>query len=47
MGADVHIKRRLNLLEIPSSVQIGGLYRSQDRDRRSTTNQIDRRTGAV
>lgn len=38
-GGDVNIRRRLNLLEIPSHVQIGGLYRAQDRDRRSTTNQ--------
>ncbi len=38
-GADMNIKRRLNLLEIPSSIQIGGLYKVQDRSRRSTTNQ--------
>ncbi len=38
-GGDLNIKRRLNLLDIPSNVQIGGLYRAQIRDRRSTTNQ--------
>ncbi len=38
-GADVNLKRRLSLLEIPGSVQIGGFYRAQDRDRRSNTNQ--------
>jgi TonB-dependent receptor len=35
----VNIKRRLKLLSIPSNIQIGGLYRVQDRSRRSTTNQ--------
>lgn len=38
-GGDMNLKRRLNLLDIPSNVQIGALYRAQDRDRRSTTNQ--------
>lgn len=38
-GGDVNIRRRLSFLKIPSSVQIGGLYKVQDRSRRSTTNQ--------
>jgi iron complex outermembrane recepter protein len=37
-GGDVNLKRRLSLLDIPGSVQIGGMYRAQDRDRRSNTN---------
>ena len=38
-GANLNVKRRLNLLEIPSNIQVGGLYRAQIRDRRSTSNQ--------
>jgi iron complex outermembrane receptor protein len=38
-GGDLSLKRRLSLFDIPGAVQIGGLYRAQDRDRRSTTNQ--------
>jgi len=37
-GGDAHLTRRLTVLDVPGSVQIGGLYRAQDRDRRSTTN---------
>jgi TonB-dependent receptor len=37
-GGDLSVRRRLNVLDVPGSVQIGGLYRAQDRDRRSTTN---------
>lgn len=38
-GSDLSLKRRLSVFDIPGSVQIGGLYRAQDRDRRSTTRQ--------
>jgi TonB-dependent receptor len=37
-GGDVNLKRRFSLLNTPAAVQLGGLYRAQDRDRRSTTN---------
>ncbi len=38
-GGDLNLRRRLNVLGVPGALQVGGLYRAQDRDRRSTTNQ--------
>ena len=34
-GADLNLRRSLSLFDIPANLQIGGRYRSQDRDRRS------------
>jgi iron complex outermembrane recepter protein len=36
LGYDTHVKRRLSLFDVPAAVQIGGLYRAQDRSRRSS-----------
>ncbi len=38
-GGDLNLKRRLSILEMPTSVQIGGLYRAQVRDRREWNRQ--------
>lgn len=38
-GGDVNLKRRFSILEIPTGVQIGGLYRTQERDRREWNRQ--------
>jgi iron complex outermembrane receptor protein len=34
-GYDLNLRRSLSVFNIPAAVQIGGLYRAQDRDRRS------------
>ena len=34
-GGDFNLRRGLSLLDLPGAIQIGGLYRAQDRDRRS------------
>ncbi|MBL9188440.1 MAG: TonB-dependent receptor [Opitutaceae bacterium] len=34
-GYDLNLRRSLSVLNIPGNIQIGGRYRSQDRDRRS------------
>jgi iron complex outermembrane receptor protein len=36
LGGDINVKRRLSILDVPGAVQIGGLYRAQDRNRRSS-----------
>ena len=33
-GGELNVKRKLKLLDIPSAIQVGGLYKSQDRDHR-------------
>ncbi|MDO8543231.1 MAG: TonB-dependent receptor [Opitutaceae bacterium] len=36
-GGELNVKRRLKLFEIPAAVQVGGSYKSQDRDHRRYT----------
>lgn len=38
-GGDINIKRSMTVLNVPGSVQLGGLYRAQDRDRREWNRQ--------
>ncbi len=38
-GGDLNLRRSFSVLRVPAAVQVGGLYRAQDRDRRSYNQQ--------
>jgi iron complex outermembrane receptor protein len=38
-GGDLNLRRSFSVLQVPTMVQIGGLYRAQDRDRREWNRQ--------